>query len=306
MEKAISNSTVVCFGEMLLDVLPDGPQPGGAPLNVCYHLTRLEMNAGIISRIGRDKEGAQLLDLVHQWGLNDKNIQVDTLYDTSKVIATITPEKEVKYEIVFPVAWDFIELDSSTVEEVKKAPYFVYGSLAARNEVTKKSLFELLSIARFKVFDVNLRPPFFKKDLLKKLLEYADLLKVNESELHILIEMFGSSHKQEGDQVKFIREKFAIPEMLVTKGSRGASYYKGKEAYHRKGRSVQVMDTVGSGDAFLAAFLASHFQNDYPQVILRKATVMGGFIAGKKGGCPPYQLSEYLELYHSMEYDQDE
>lgn len=284
---------VYCFGEILWDVLPDGPQPGGAPLNVAYHLTQLELTTGLISRVGNDEDGKELLNLVQQWGIRPDLMQTDNLHDTSRVLATINSDHEVSYEIVNPVAWDFIELSSFNINAVKEAPYFVYGSLAARNDVTRETLFQLLSKANFKVFDINLRPPFYEMEVLEILLKQANLLKVNDAELHILNEMFDVHKQEETEQVEQMKKQFDISEMVVTKGSRGASYYSSGGAFHAAGVPVNVCDTVGSGDAFLAALIANHYRNETPQKALNASVKMGAFIAGKKGGCPAYTLSEY-------------
>jgi fructokinase len=296
MTTSFPSVTVCCFGEILWDVLPDGPQPGGAPLNVTYHLAKLGVPAALVSRIGHDPEGKRLEDLMGRWGLRKDLLQTDPVHDTSRVLARINSDNEVSYEIVFPVAWDFIEANHPTIAAVEAADYFVYGSLAARHVVSKDTLFRLLDHAACKVFDINLRPPFYQKDVLEVLLSRADILKVNHAELETIVPMFGSKPGTEEEQVKLLKERFGIKEIVVTKGSRGASYYAPAGTYHSDGAVVKVCDTIGSGDSFLAAFISAHFQKETPDVILKKATGMGAFIAGKKGGCPDYQVSEYLNF----------
>jgi fructokinase len=300
MDTLPRSAAVCCFGEILWDVLPDGPQPGGAPLNVTYHLAKLGIVAALVSRIGNDPEGKQLEDLMSRWHLRKDLLQTDPSYDTSRVVARINSDNEVSYEIVFPVAWDFIEADFSTMAAVETADYFVYGSLAARHAVSKDTLFQLLDHAACKVFDINLRPPFYQKDILEVLLSRADILKVNHAELEIIAAMFDSNPPAEEQQVRSLQEMFDIREVVVTKGSQGASYYFPEGTCHCVGAKVEVCDTIGSGDSFLAAWIASHFQKQAPDVILKKATAMGAFIAGRKGGCPYYRLSEYLDFCQQL------
>jgi fructokinase len=293
---------VYCFGEILWDVLPDGPQPGGAPFNVSYHLTKLKVPTGLISRIGDDENGRKLEALVDQFGVNKDLLQRDQRHDTSQVIAKIDAEKnEVTYDIVFPVAWDFIELSEETIANVKEADYFVYGSLVARNDISRNTLLKLLDHAKFKVFDINLRPPFYDWELLELLISKADLLKVNKAELDLVQEMLGVSFETELEQVNFIKERFDIQELIVTKGEDGASYYTESGEYHTGGVSVKVSDTIGSGDSFLGTVIANHYYKETPETILKKAVAMGSFIAGKKGGCPSYDLSEYEEFYNKAQ-----
>ena len=293
-------SSVICFGEILWDVLPDGPQPGGAPLNVAYHLNKLEVDTRIISRIGNDSNGQKLEDLLNSWGINKKLIQKDLEYPTSEVIARMNNGNEVSYEIVFPVAWDFIKYEKPDDVQLKATNYVVYGSLSSRNEISRNTLFEILDGNGIKVFDINLRPPFYNKTLLEELIRRADIVKFNEAELEIAQVLFGGPFSKESDQVKYIQEKFQIPEVIVTKGEFGASYYKNDDSYHAWGVGINVKDTIGSGDSFLAAFIASHCQKIAPETIIKNAVSMGAFIATKKGGCPDYELSEYIKFKNRL------
>lgn len=296
----MNNTTAICYGEILWDVLPDGPQPGGAPLNVAYHLNKLGLNASLISRIGKDLNGQKLVELMDLWGISKALLQTDEQYETSQVLARMNNGNEVTYEIVYPVAWDFISGNGKLSEKIQQAKYFIYGSLASRNEVSRNTLFKLLATTAIKVFDINLRPPFISRALLEVLLTKADIVKFNEAELSVVQVMFKGSYEGEANKVKFIQDKFGIPEVIVTKGEFGASYYRHDKAYHTWGNEVKVKDTIGSGDSFLAAFIASHSHGDHPPDILQKAIAMGGFIATKKGGCPQYDLAEYFDFKNQI------
>jgi len=290
----------ICYGEILWDVLPDGPQPGGAPLNVAYHLNKLGLDTSIVSRIGNDLSGNKLESLLDGWGLNKHLLQKDTEYPTSEVIAKINNGNEVSYEIVYPVAWDFIKYPGNVTQQLKPSTYLIYGSLSSRNAVSRDTLFELLENDAIKVFDINLRPPFVKKDLLEVLLAKAAIVKFNQAELEMAQLLFGGSFSNEASQIEFIQRYFNIPEIIVTKGEFGASYYKDNKVYHAWGTEVKVKDTIGSGDAFLAAFIANHQLKNDPQTIIRNAVAMGAFIATKKGGCPEYKIKEYKDFKNKM------
>ena len=294
MQKTDNIATpAICYGEILWDVLPDGPQPGGAPLNVAYHLNKMGVATSIISRMGNDENGSGLESLLDKWGIKKHLLQHDPEHATSQVIAKINNGNEVSYEIINPVAWDFINYPDAISDQLKPSTYFVYGSLASRNETSRKTLLELLESDMIKVLDINMRPPYIGKDLLNELLKKANIVKFNQAELEMVQILFGSAKYNEASQVKFIQQYFNIPEVIVTKGEFGASYYINDQSYHVWGSEVKVIDTIGSGDAFLAAFLAGHYLHEEPQIILKNAIAMGGFIANRKGGCPDYQLSEY-------------
>ncbi|MFC3560302.1 PfkB family carbohydrate kinase [Pedobacter jamesrossensis] len=244
----------ICFGEILWDVLPDGAMPGGAPLNVAYHLNKLGLPASIISKIGNDEKGLKLERLLDGWQINKSLLQRDAIQPTSEVIARVGSRNEVSYEIVFPVAWDFIEHQPMIDSALQSSIYFVYGSLASRNTLSRETLFKFLERDAIKVFDINLRPPFFNKNLLADLMKRADIIKFNESELQMVQILFGGSLVNEKEQVRFIQERFGIPEVIVTKGEFGASYYRMDQSYHAWGSEVKVNDTIGSGDSFSCGF----------------------------------------------------
>jgi len=290
----------ICFGEILWDVLPDGAMPGGAPLNVAYHLNKLGLPTSIISKIGNDEKGLKLEHLLDGWQINKSLLQRDAIHPTSEVIARVGSRNEVSYEIVFPVAWDFIDHQSMIDSELQSSTYFVYGSLASRNTLTRETLFKFLESDAVKVFDINLRPPFFNKSLLADLMERADIIKFNESELQMVQILFGGSFINEKEQVRFIQDRFNIPEVIVTKGEFGASYYRMDQSYHAWGSEVKVNDTIGSGDSFLAAFIANHQMGQSPKTIIKNAIGMGAFIATKKGGCPQYEIEEYKKFIEQI------
>jgi fructokinase len=287
---------VICYGEILWDMLPDGPKPGGAPLNVAYHLRKLGVGVSIISRIGNDSNGRKLEQLLDMWGINKNKLQKDEVYPTSEVLAKMNNGNEVAYEIVFPVAWDFINYTESMFRALKPSSYLIYGSLASRNGVSRSTLSQLLKTDAIKVFDINLRPPFINRDLLEELLSGADIVKFNQSELEMAQMVFGGHFGQEAAQVGFIQKRFNVGEVIVTKGEFGAAYYINDQAFNAWGREVRVMDTIGSGDSFLAAFIAGHHLKKSPQTIIRNAVAMGAFVAMRKGGCPDYELAAYEEF----------
>ncbi|RDC54196.1 carbohydrate kinase [Pedobacter chinensis] len=293
---SLKNKPIICFGEVLWDVLPDGPQPGGAPLNVAYHLNKLGLHPAIISRVGNDDNGKWLTELMDQWNLDRKFVQIDEEHQTSEVVASLKNGNEVCYEIVFPVAWDFITPENAIVHQAASAEYLIYGSLSSRNDITRNTLFELLEGDAIKVLDINLRYPFVKRAILEPLLKKADIIKFNEAELDTVQTLFGGSYGTEREKVAFVQERFSTPEILITKGESGAAYYIGPERFYHYGAEVRVKDTIGSGDAFLAAFISGHRKRSDPAQILKNAIAMGAFIATQKGACPDYELEEYLDF----------
>lgn len=283
---------VICFGEVLWDNLPSGRQPGGAPMNVAYHLNKLGISSSLVSRVGNDENGIGLLQILKTLSLDTDYCQVDQLNKTSTVEVNIATNNEVAYEIVFPVAWDFIELDSRILALTSKSDAFVFGSLAGRNEITRSTLLELLDIATYRVFDVNLRAPFYCEKYMSILLGKTDLLKLNYLELNEVVSWYSDDCKQEELQVKLLQRKFGIKEIIVTKGSAGASFYTKEQAYSQPAFRISVADTVGSGDSFLAAFLSERLKNRNIEQSLEFASALSAFITTHSGACPSYELPD--------------
>lgn len=283
---------VVCFGEVLWDNLPAGRQPGGAPMNVAYHLNKLGISGSIVSRVGNDENGVSLLQALKKLDLGTAYCQVDELNKTSTVEVNIGLNNEVTYEIVFPVAWDFIEPDPRILALTGKADALVFGSLAGRNEISRSTLLELLDLAKYRVFDVNLRAPYYGEEYLHTLLGKTDLLKLNYQELTEIASWYADDCKEEGSGVKLLQDKFGIKEVIVTKGGAGASFYSQDQVYNQAAYQISVADTVGSGDSFLAAFLSERLKDKSIEESLKFAAALSAFVTTHSGACPVYQLSD--------------
>jgi fructokinase len=295
MSEVKSNFPVVCFGEILWDFLPKGKVAGGAPVNVAYHLKMLGKNPAIISRIGSDNLGKELIQLLKIKNMETAFIQIDKVIETGKVLVKIKENNEAKYEIVNPVAWDFIEWRDELISLVRDAKYFVFGSLITRNTKSRNTLFSCLELAQKKMLDINLRPPYFDKKILKELLEKADLLKLNAAELQ-LISKWHKDYKNDDDKIKSLKERFQIETIIVTKGSAGAILCISDLFYYHNGYTVSVADTVGSGDAFLAAIISKLMDKASAEEALRFANALGAFVASCPGGCPEYEIKNVIEL----------
>lgn len=280
---------VVCFGEVLFDIFPSVAEPGGAPMNVAYHLQKQQKSPALITRVGIDEEGKKLVDFFSGRGLCTDYFQVDCEYETGKVYARLNECKEAVYDIVMPVAWDFIQWEDGLQRMVESAEFFVFGSLAARNKVSRETLFRCLELAKSKVLDINLRAPHFSKRTVEELMRKADLLKLNVAELELITGWF-SDYAGIEDRIKFISDKFSFSAVAVTLGGDGAVLYMDGAFFHHGGIKVDVVDTVGCGDAFLAGLLSRLTEDASPEEALGYACRLGAFIATQHGACPEYEL----------------
>lgn len=282
---------VICFGEILWDVMPAGAEPGGAPMNVAYHLHKNGLQPALITSIGNDESGQKLKALFAERGLCTDYFFTDELQQTGIVYAHADANNDMTYDIVQPVAWDFIPYSEQLATLVSNAGYFVYGSLAARSEVSRYSLLALLNVARTKVLDINLRAPHYDEQSLLPLLQQADILKMNEEELELVGGWFvGKQDRQ--NLIRSLSKALNISTIIVTLGSKGALLFMEETFYEHNGYKVKVADTIGSGDSFLAGFLSQLIKGASPGVALDYASRLGALIATKKGGCPEYDIEE--------------
>ena len=288
---------VVIFGEILWDVLPTGAKPGGAPMNVAYHLHKLGQKPALISRIGLDDYGRDLLEFLKSHGLDISHVQLDGTHGTGIVPAAPNEHGEMQYDIVKNVAWDHIGRKQEDIAMVKQAGHFVFGSLAARSRRSKNTLFQLLENANTKVLDINLRPPHYNKRIISELLEKADIIKMNQAELEMITGWY-SDFKNVEERMAVIQDRFHIETLIVTLGGDGAVLNVNGHVYKHPGFKVELADTVGAGDSFLAAIISQIIDKADPAKALEFASALGGLVASKTGGCPAYEIKDIVEMVH--------
>ena len=292
---------VICFGEVLWDILPSGALPGGAPLNVAYHLKKLGIDPAVISRIGLDDYGKRLINLLSECGVSTEYFDVDYDHPTGLVYANLNDQHEVAYDIAYPSAWDFIVWKDEYVQLTENAKYFVYGSLTSRNKTSRNTLEQLLEIAKTKVLDINLRPPHFHRAQVEFLLENADILKMNIAELELITGWFSEFATTE-DRIKLIQDRFKINTVIITMGAEGAIVNDQGKLHRHPGFRVTVADTIGSGDSFLSGFLYQLLRGSSVEDALLFASAIGAFIATQAGACPDYEISQITNLVNSNSF----
>ncbi|GHE31623.1 carbohydrate kinase family protein [Sphingobacterium griseoflavum] len=299
----------MCFGEVLWDNLPTGRQLGGAPLNVAYHLNKLGVETLLLTRVGEDEAGDDLLQRCASLGIPTGLFQRDPIHPTSTVEVHIDKNRDVTYEILFPVAWDYIALGEQELQAVKEADFLVFGSLSTRNQVSYETWKLLLPFAKFKVLDVNLRAPFYTPERVLELLSHVDLVKMNQEELGMVATWMGLAETStDRMKVDAIMDKCCVDEIIITYGAKGAVYHVQSAgfSYHFPALPVRVKDTIGSGDSFLAAFLAQRCRKDKvtsPEEMLSFAATLSGFITQSEGACPIYHAATLnrFQWLHDLE-----
>ena len=292
MEK---NAQILCFGEILWDTLPSGRRPGGAPMNVALHLSRFGIKSIVASSVGNDPDGEALLDFLKKTGLNTRLIQINKKLPTSEARVKLDQDNNATFVIVEPVAWDNIVLSAELKRELNSSMALVYGSLVARNKATRETLLALLESDVLKIMDVNLRPPHDKEETVKTLLEKSDIIKLNDDELVTITDWYNIT----GDlaqRMHAFQKLFNFRTMIITRDKDGAWLLHEGSFYEHLGYKVATVDTVGSGDAFLAGFLAAYFEKKDMNRALTEACAAGAFVATKSGATPEYTMDDIKAL----------
>ncbi|MDA0177796.1 carbohydrate kinase family protein [Mesoflavibacter profundi] len=288
--------TFTCFGEVLWDVFPDHQIIGGAPLNVALRLKSFTKNVSIISAIGNDNLGEQLLNYLDSNNLTSKYIQTNNNYPTGQVLVTLDQNGSASYDIKNPSVWDFISTNQSNIDLVKTSDVFIYGSLVCRNSTSKNTLFTLLEHAKFKVFDVNLRAPYYEFETLFKLMDFADFIKFNDEELELISKEINTGFSTIEDNMKAISNTFNASHVCVTKGDKGAILLVNGKFYESKGYKVKVKDTVGAGDSFLATLIYQIQSFGNYEKAIDYACAIGALVAGSNGANPKLNQEEIDNL----------
>jgi len=287
---------IVCFGETLWDIFPNERKIGGAPLNVACRLHSLGSEVHLISRVGKDDLGDQILIYLKEHGLNTHTIQIDDKYPTGIVKVSLDSLNTASYSIERPVAWDYISLDNATLSKVRSSDALIFGSLACRNETSKNTLFALLDENVFKVFDANLRPPHYSMDLILELIKRSDFIKLNDEELEEICDFVNIKGLDVTDQIIALSAITNSRHICVTLGKDGAVLYFDKQIYKNAGYVVKVKDTVGAGDSFLATLIHHFLLKEGPQFALDYSCAMGSIVASKSGANEPISADEIRQL----------
>ena len=283
--------TIVAVGEALWDVFPDGRRPGGAPCNVAFHAARLGDRGVIVTRVGEDAAGDELVAFLRERGVNTDHVQRDGTRPTGTVLVTIE-DSEPQYAITEAVAWDYIAAEDDARALMRTADAICVGSLAQRSEASCAAIRQLLSDARGQalvVFDVNLRPPFIDAEVIDATFRFADVVKISEPEVARL-----STLLDRPSLVGWLLESVGVQSVWVTRGAGGASVTTRQGTVSAPGVVIDTStgDAVGAGDAFTAAMVHQLVHNATPQEALKAANRYAALVATKKGAMPVVSSDE--------------
>lgn len=282
---------IVTYGEMLWDIYPDKKCIGGAPLNFSAHLSRHGENVSLMSAVGDDELGREILEQIDNWGINPQYISVLDNKETGKCLVTLDKNSVPMYNLLDDVAWDYIENENIFNE---KTDVLYLGTLALRSESNYKFIKRLLSYAQIgEVFvDVNIRKPFYTDDKIRFLAENATILKISDEELSVICDALSV---EENDYKKVAetlgREYKNLKLILITLGDKGAYLYDNvnKNDCDCCGEKVDVVSTVGAGDSFSAAFLHKYLRGEKLGECLKYAVHISAYVCSFYEAVPEYR-----------------
>lgn len=246
---------MIGVGELLWDMLPTGQQLGGAPANFAYHAHALGAKAMVVSCVGKDALGKELLERLCRIGLNTDSITINLSAPTGTVSVTIDVQGKPTFTIHENVAWDFIEASADVLRDASRADAICFGSLAQRSAVSRKAIQALVAATPtscLRVFDINIRQHFFSQEVIEHSLKLANVLKLNDSELPVLATLYGL-YGPPRQQLETLAQRFGLRVVALTCGAEGSLLLHDGRWSELPSVKVDVKDTVGAGDSFTAA-----------------------------------------------------
>ncbi|MFO8011087.1 MAG: PfkB family carbohydrate kinase [Dehalococcoidia bacterium] len=288
------------IGELLWDKLPEGRRLGGAPANFAYHSTCLGGRGVIVSRVGSDDAGQEALRKLDAASLHTGYVTVDERHPTGTVSVILDQQGKARYNIHPDVAWDFICRTSKLAELARRTDAVCFGMLAQRQKVSRETILWFLKEVpetSLRIFDVNLRPPYYSPDVLHRSLELANVLKLNDEELRVIRRILGISGS-ESTLLRILAHAYNLRLIALTRGEHGSIIYGNGRFIRNDGTNVQVVDTVGAGDAFAAAVAVGLLNGLNIEEISEYANMVAGYVCSQKGATPfippEFQIHRYM------------
>ena len=283
------NKIIVGMGEALWDVLPEGKKIGGAPANFAYHVSQFGFDSRVVSAVGNDELGDEILDIFNEKDLKHRIERVD--FPTGTVQVTLDGEGIPCYEIKENVAWDNIPFTDELKRLALSTRAVCFGSLAQRSEVSRATINRFLDTmpdieGQLKIFDINLRQHFYTKEVLKESFEKCNVLKINDEELVVISRMFGYPGIDLQDKCWILLAKYNLKMLILTCGTNGSYVFTPGAVSFQETPKVPVADTVGAGDSFTAAFCASVLTGKTIQEAHKLAVEVSAYVCTQSGAMP--------------------
>ena len=287
---------ILGIGELLWDMLPEGPRLGGAPANFSVMAGRLGNHSAILSRIGRDDLGREAVHRLDPLPADTSFLQIDPAHETGRVTVSFN-HGQPEYTIHRPAAWDFMELSDEWVRLAERADAICFGSLAQRGIESRQTIQTLAAQASsrcVRIFDVNLRPPFYSSEVIQESLELATVVKMNDAEVSQVMTLLGMQAEDDSTlgslrlgAERLLAEFPTLQMVAVTRGGHGSLLVTREEWHQHAGFPITVADTIGAGDAFTAAMTHYLLRGAELPVLNEAGNRWGSWVASQSGAMPP-------------------
>lgn len=283
------NHIIVGMGEALWDMLPEGKKLGGAPANFAYHVSQFGLKSIVVSAVGKDELGDEILDNFQKKDL--KGLIETVPYPTGTVQVTLDKAGIPCYEIKEGVAWDNIPYTGQLDELAHQAIAVCFGSLAQRNPVSRETINRFLDTMpdtpeTLKIFDINLRQNFFTKEILCHSFQKCNVLKINDEELVTVSRLLDFPDMTTESQCQILLERYNLKMLILTCGTKGSYVFTLDETSFLETPSVEVADTVGAGDSFTAAFVSAILKGCPVKEAHKLAVDVSAYVCTQNGAMP--------------------
>ena len=293
------NNIIVGMGEALWDVLPEGKKIGGAPANFAYHVSQFGFDSRVVSAVGNDDLGDEILKVFKEKQLKHQLQTVN--YPTGTVQVTLDDNGIPCYDIKEGVAWDNIPFTDDLKRLALSTRAVCFGSLAQRNEVSRTSINRFLDTmpdgeGQLKIFDINLRQGFFTKDIIRDSCQRCNVLKINDEELVAISRLFGYLGIDLQDKCWILLAKYNLKMLILTCGTNGSYVFTPGVVSFQETPKVPVADTVGAGDSFTATFTAALLKGKSVPEAHKLAVEVSAYVCTQSGAMPelPQVLKDKL------------
>jgi fructokinase len=291
---------IISMGEVLWDVIGDAEHPGGAPFNFAVHAGQLGHEVLFISAVGKDRRGQEILNRMAEVGLSTRYVHSSENHSTGAVTVTVDSFGQPDYVIHRPAAYDFPQLTPVEMDELlSPSPVWIYyGTLQQMSSVARDLTKLLLRSGQnaHRFYDVNLRRSCYTPELVRELMTQATVLKLNQQEVAEIASMFGDPYPSLESLCRSYAQQFQLEAICVTRGDQGCAILVGDRYVTAPGYPVRVMDTVGAGDGFAAAFVHGFSAQWEPAQIADFANRVGALVASRAGASPRWTIKEALQL----------
>jgi fructokinase len=300
----VTKYKILGIGEVLWDMLPSGKQMGGAPANFAFHARSMGADASIVSRVGDDALGREIIERLFALGVPTCAVSLDGSHPTGTVDVELAADGQPRYIIHEGVAWDHLLPDA--METAEEADAVCFGTLAQRCEPSRTAIRAMVEASKpnaLRIFDVNLRQDFYSREVIEGSLELANVLKLNDAELPVLADLVGLRADAAREQIAELTKRFGLRLVAYTRGAEGSWLYDGKRWSEHPGVRAKVKDTIGAGDSFTAAVTMGMLLGWDIDRISEVANRVAAFVCSCEGGTP--QLPEELRRNFSTNIHAD-